>query len=158
MQNDDASTHLPFVHSPEQQVVGAAPSADVELAVQGFPAVRQVALSGWQCPPVQLWLQHSDAVVHAWLSATQLVALAQRWLVVSHWRLQQSVATWHELPGPPQVVTPVPPVPPVPVVPVPPVPVVPESPLLFAPLCEQAASSSATPSSNWIRFFMSTSA
>ena len=35
----------------------------------------------------------------------QLVALLQTPRVVSHWRLQQSVATPHELPGPRQVVT-----------------------------------------------------
>jgi hypothetical protein len=67
MQNDEPSTHFPFVQSPEQQVVGAAPSAGVDtpLAVQGLPAVRQSALSGWQWPPLQFWLQHSAGVVHA---------------------------------------------------------------------------------------------
>lgn len=39
------------------------------------------------------------------MSAVQLGALLQTPLVVSHWRLQQSVATPHELPGPLQVVT-----------------------------------------------------
>ncbi len=39
------------------------------------------------------------------MSAIQLGALLQTPLVVSHWRLQQSVATPHELPDPLQVVT-----------------------------------------------------
>jgi hypothetical protein len=39
------------------------------------------------------------------LSAVQLVALLQTPRAVSHWRLQQSVATAHELPAPLQVVT-----------------------------------------------------
>jgi hypothetical protein len=54
---------------------------------------------------VQSWLQQSEEDVQAWLSATQLVAVEHTWLVVSHWRLQQSVATAHELPGPLQIDT-----------------------------------------------------
>jgi hypothetical protein len=48
MQNDEPSTHLPLVHRPEQQLVGAAPSTgvDVPLAVQGLPAVRHAVVSG----------------------------------------------------------------------------------------------------------------
>jgi hypothetical protein len=37
------------------------------------------------------------------LSGTQAVAVEQVWLVPSHWRLQQSVATVHDPPGPLQV-------------------------------------------------------
>ena len=43
--------------------------------------------------------------MQTWLSAVQLVALLQKPRVVSHCRLQQSVATAHELPAPLQLVT-----------------------------------------------------
>ena len=43
--------------------------------------------------------------MHAWLSATHAVADEQRCVVVSHCRLQQSVATAHELPRPLQIET-----------------------------------------------------
>jgi hypothetical protein len=78
IQNDAPSTQLPFEQRPEQQAVVAAPSAAADVpATQGFPAVRQAVLSAWQCPPEQLWLQHSVGVVHGWLSATQPVAVEQ---------------------------------------------------------------------------------
>jgi len=106
MQKDAPSAHVPFEHRPEQHVAGAAPSAAVPtpLLVQGLPAVRQVAFNGWQCPPLQFWLQHSAETAQVWLSAVQFVAVEQRWVVVLHCRLQQSVASAHELPGPLQVV------------------------------------------------------
>jgi hypothetical protein len=63
-----------------------------------------VVLSGWHLPPVQFPLQQLPPSVHVWLSAVQLVAL-QVPLVVSQWRLQQSVATAQELPGPLQELT-----------------------------------------------------
>jgi hypothetical protein len=70
---------LPFVHRPEQHVIGAAPSGvlDVPLAVQGFPAVRHAVVSGWQWLPEQFWLQHSVDVAQVWLSAVQLTAVEQ---------------------------------------------------------------------------------
>jgi hypothetical protein len=49
---------------------------------------------------VQVPLQHADEPVQAALSAVQLEVLLQVPLAVSHWRLQQSVFTAHELPGP----------------------------------------------------------
>ena len=49
-----------------------------------MPAVRQVVLSGWQVPPVQVPLQQPDEAVQAWLSAVQLVALLQTPRLVSH--------------------------------------------------------------------------
>jgi hypothetical protein len=106
IQKDAPSAHLPFEHRPEQHSVGAAPSAAVPmpLLVQGLPAVRQAAFSGWQCAPLQLPLQHSAEVAQVWLSAVQLAAVAQTWRAVSHCRLQQSVASAHELPGPLHVV------------------------------------------------------
>jgi hypothetical protein len=64
-----------------------------------------VVLSGWHLPPVQAPLQQTDESVQAWLSAVQLVALAQTPRVVSHCRLQQSVFTAQELPAPLHVVT-----------------------------------------------------
>jgi hypothetical protein len=55
-------------------------------------------LSGWHLPPVQFPPQQVEEVVQVPLSAVQLVALAQT--PALHWRLQQSVATVHELPAP----------------------------------------------------------
>jgi len=106
MQNDEPSTQWPALHSPEQQVFAAAASPDVDaVASHGLPAVMQAVVRGWHLEPVQLWLQHSEDVVHAWLSATHAGADEQRCLVVSHCRLQQSVATAHELPRPLQIET-----------------------------------------------------
>jgi hypothetical protein len=79
MQNDAPSMHLPPEQSPEQHP--PAPPSEVE---QGLPAVRQVVLSGWQVPPVQVPLQQADEVLQAWLSAVQLVALLQTPRPVSH--------------------------------------------------------------------------
>jgi hypothetical protein len=67
--------------------------------------VRQALLSATHLPPVQLPPQQADESVQAWLSAVQLAVLAQTPLLVSHSRLQQSVATAHELPAPLQVLT-----------------------------------------------------
>ena len=100
MQNDAPSTHLPALHSPEQQFP-APPS----VAVQGFPAVLQVVLSGWQVPAAQVPPQHSADDAHAALSAVQLGVSEHTPRVVSQSRLQQSVGTAHELPAPLQVVT-----------------------------------------------------
>jgi hypothetical protein len=99
MQNDAPRTHLPPEQRPEQH-----PPAPPSVAVQGLPAVRQVVLSGWHLPPVQVPLQQVDELAQVWLSAVQLAALLQTPCAVSHWRLQQSVATAQELPGPLQVV------------------------------------------------------
>jgi hypothetical protein len=71
----------------------------------GLPAVAQVVLSGLQVLPLQLPLQQDAELEQVWLSATQLAALAQTPLDVSHWRLQQSVGTPHEPPGGEQVTT-----------------------------------------------------
>jgi hypothetical protein len=64
MQNEAPSTQVPFWHRPEQHAEAAAPSVEpaAPAALQGLPAVRQVVLSAWQCPPTQLWLQHSPEV------------------------------------------------------------------------------------------------
>ena len=91
---------MPALHRPEQQLV--PPPSPVP---QGLPAVAQAAFSGWQVPPLQLPLQQEPELEQLWLSATQLDAVEQIPFVVSHWRLQQSVATAHELPGPEQVAT-----------------------------------------------------
>jgi len=97
---------LLLVHNPEQHRDGVPPSAaGAPLAVHGLPAVRQVVVSGTHFPPAQFWLQHPAEVVQLWLSATQLGALAQTPRAVSHCRLQQSVASRHELPDPLHTVT-----------------------------------------------------
>jgi hypothetical protein len=98
MQNEEPSTHLPLEHRPEQQPPATPPSPAV--AVQGLPAVRQAVLRGLQVPPVQVPLQQADESVQAALSAVQLEALLQVLVAVLHKRLQQSVFTAHELPGP----------------------------------------------------------
>jgi hypothetical protein len=54
---------------------------------------------------VQLPLQHWAEPLQVALSAVQLAAVEHLPAAVSHWRLQQSVATAHELPGPLQVDT-----------------------------------------------------
>jgi hypothetical protein len=100
MHQEDPSAHLPPLHNPEQQVV-VPPS----VALQGLPAVAQELLSGLQLPEVQLPLQQADDSVQGWLSATQLVPLAQAPRVVSHCRLQQSVLTPQGLPDGAHVVT-----------------------------------------------------
>ena len=100
MQNDDPSAHVPFLHRPEQQ-----PPAPPAVAVQGLPAVRQVVLSGWHFPPVQVPLQQPAEPVQVAPSATHAVALAQTWSAASHWRLQQSVFTAQELPALPQALS-----------------------------------------------------
>jgi CRISPR/Cas system-associated endoribonuclease Cas2 len=100
MQNEEPSAHVPFLQRPEQQ-----PPAPPSGAVHGLPAVRQVLLSGWHFPPVQLPLQQPDELVQVAMSAMQLVALAQRPRAASHCRLQQSVFTAQELPEGPQVVS-----------------------------------------------------
>jgi len=100
MHHDAPRTHLPALQSPEQQLL-PPPSA----TPQGLPAVAQAVLSGWQVEPLQLPLQQAPELEQLWLSATQLDAVEQVPFVVSHWRLQQSVATAHELPGPEQVAT-----------------------------------------------------
>ena len=99
MQNDEPSAHVPFLQRPEQQ-----PPAPPSGPAQGLPAVRQVVLSAWHFPPVQVPLQQVDELVQVAPSAVQLVALAQTPRVLSHWRLQQSVFTAQELPAAPQVV------------------------------------------------------
>ena len=50
MQNDEPSTHLPPVHSPEQHCDATLPSPPV---VQGLPAVRQAVLRGTHLLAVQ---------------------------------------------------------------------------------------------------------
>ena len=88
---------MPFLQRPEQQ-----PPAPPSVAVQGFPAVRQVVLSAWHFPPVQVPLQQPEEPVQVAPSATQVVALAQTCRAASHCRLQQSVFTAQELPEDPQ--------------------------------------------------------
>jgi hypothetical protein len=85
---------------PEQQ-----PPAPPAAAEQGLPAVRQAVLSGWHFEPLQLPLQQLAELVQVALSATQVVAVAQTWSVLSHCRLQQSVFTAQELPAAPQVLS-----------------------------------------------------
>ena len=69
-------------------------------------SVLQVVLSGVHVPPLpQFPLQQVAELEQVWLSATQLVAVEQTLRDVSHCRLQQSVATAHEPPGPLQVAT-----------------------------------------------------
>jgi hypothetical protein len=58
MQNEAPSTHLPPAQSPEQH-----PPAPPSVTVQGLPAVRQVVLSGWHLPAVQVPLQQADESV-----------------------------------------------------------------------------------------------
>ena len=96
MQNEAPSTQAPPVHRPEQQ----SPAAP-----QGLPAVLQVAFSAAHVPPLQLPLQHAADDEQLAPSAVQAVAVEQTPRLVSHCRLQQSVATPHELPGPLQVPT-----------------------------------------------------
>jgi hypothetical protein len=79
MQNEAPSTHLPAVQSPEQH-----PPAPPSVVEHGLPAVRQVVLSGWQVPPVQVPLQQADEELQVWLSAVQLLALLQTPRPVSH--------------------------------------------------------------------------
>jgi hypothetical protein len=100
MHQEAPSAHFPPLQRPEQQVVVPA-----SVVPHGLPAVAQVVLSGLQVLPLQLPLQQAAELVHAWLSATQLEAVEQTPRAVSHWRLQQSVGTAHELPGPLQVAT-----------------------------------------------------
>jgi hypothetical protein len=100
MHHEEPSTHLPLVHRPEQQLL--PPSAPTP---QGFPAVAQAVLSGWHVPLAQSPLQQDPELVQFWLSAMQLDAVAQVFVVVLHCRLQQSVATAHELPDPEQLET-----------------------------------------------------
>ena len=101
MQNDDPRAHVPFLQRPEQQPPAPPPS----VAVQGLPAVRQVVLSGWHFPPVQVPLQQPEELVQVAPSAMQVVAVAQTCRALSHWRLQQSVFTAQELPAAPQVLS-----------------------------------------------------
>jgi|SRR5579863_3278508 len=96
MQKDELSEQVPFVQRPEQQ------PAEV---VQGLPAVRQVVLSGLHLPLAQVPLQQDAELVQVALSAVQLVAVLQRPLAASHWRLQQSVFAVQWLPVARQVVT-----------------------------------------------------
>jgi hypothetical protein len=98
MQNDEPSAHVPFLQRPEQQ-----PPEPPAVVVHGLPAVRQVVLSGWHFPPVQVPLQQLDDPLQVAPSAIQVVPLAQTWPAPSHWRLQQSVFTAQELPAVPQV-------------------------------------------------------
>lgn len=100
MQNEDPSTHLPFEQRPEQH-----PPAGPLVVEQGFPAVRQVVLSGWHVPPLQVPLQQADDCVQAALSAMQAAALLQTPRVASHCRLQQSVVAAQGAPAALQVET-----------------------------------------------------
>jgi hypothetical protein len=95
MQNEEPSAQVPPEQRPEQQPL---------LAVHGLPAVLQVALSAAHLPPLQLPPQHSLELPQVAPSATQAAA-PQTPRVVSHCRLQQSVATAQELPAPLQVLT-----------------------------------------------------
>jgi hypothetical protein len=97
MHQEAPSTQTPPLHSPEQQLL-PPPSA----VPHGLPAVAQLVLSGWHFEPAQFPLQQDPELEQLWLSATQVVAVAHFPAVVSHWRLQQSVATAHELPVPEQ--------------------------------------------------------
>jgi hypothetical protein len=100
MHHEEPSTHLPPLQRPEQQL-----PAPASPAPHGFPAVAHAVLSGWHVPLAQFPLQQEPEDEQFWLSATQLEAVEQVFFVVSHWRLQQSVATPQELPGPEQVPT-----------------------------------------------------
>jgi hypothetical protein len=99
MQKEDPSVHVPPEQSPEQQ-----PPAGPLAVEQAFPAVRQAVLSGWQVPPLQVPLQQADEAVQVAWSARQAPA-AHTPRVVSHCRLQQSVAAAQGTPAPPQVDT-----------------------------------------------------
>jgi hypothetical protein len=70
-----------------------------------LPAVLQVALSATHVPPLQFPLQQAADDEQLAPSAVQALAVVQTWRLVSHCRLQQSVAAPHELPGPLQVAT-----------------------------------------------------
>lgn len=96
MQNDAPSAQVPPVHRPEQQ----SPAAP-----HGLPAVLQVALSAAQVPPLQLPLQQAADDEQLAPSGVQAAADEQTPRPASHCKLQQSVATAHELPGPLQVDT-----------------------------------------------------
>lgn len=96
MQNEAPSTHVPPVQSPEQQSAAA---------LHGLPAVLQLAFSAPHVPPLQLPLQQAADEEQLAPSAVHAAAVEQTPRPVSHCRLQQSVATPHELPGPLQVAT-----------------------------------------------------
>jgi len=68
IQKEEPSSQIPASHSCEQHSA---------LAVQGLPAVRQLApgFNGWHTPPAQLPPQHEDESVHACPSAMQRPAL-----------------------------------------------------------------------------------
>jgi hypothetical protein len=96
MQKEAPSAHVPPEQSPEQQ----SPAA-----LQGLPAVLQAAFSATHVPPLQLPLQQVADDEQLAPSAVHAAAVEQTPRLVSHCRLQQSVATPHELPGPLQVAT-----------------------------------------------------
>ena len=60
----------------------AATTSAARRCRAGVPAVRQVVLSAWHFPPVQVPLQQPDELVQVAPSATQVVAVAQTWPVL----------------------------------------------------------------------------
>ena len=80
MHQEAPSLQVPPLQKREQHSV---------LAVQGFPAVRQAGLSGWQTPAEQLPLQQPAEALHAWLSATH----TESQVPALQLREQQSVGT-----------------------------------------------------------------
>lgn len=79
--------HEPFRQNFEQQS---------PWAVHELPAVRHDPLSGTHLPDAQFPPQHSEEIVHAWLSDVQTLAPHDPPL---HTRVQQSCGMVHALPG-----------------------------------------------------------
>ncbi|MES1207490.1 MAG: hypothetical protein ABUS79_16260 [Pseudomonadota bacterium] len=96
MQNEAPSAQVPPEHSPEQQSAAA---------LHGLPAVLQAELRAAHVPPLQPPLQQVADDEQLAPSGVHALAVEQTPRVVSHCRLQQSVATPHELPGPLHVAT-----------------------------------------------------
>jgi hypothetical protein len=87
VQNDEPRAQVPFWQSLEQQS---------PLAAQALPEVRHVPLSGSHFPPVHFPPQHAPSLVHAPLSAVQVVDAHTPLL---HARVQQSVLAEHAPPA-----------------------------------------------------------
>src|SRR5262245_38248004 len=88
VQYDAAMAHVPFLHSPEQQLPATPESP---LALQGLPAVSQVqarpscAHNGWQALFTHFLAQQSPSLTHTALSATHMPPhLPDRQVSVQH--------------------------------------------------------------------------
>ena len=86
MQYDEARTHVPALHSVEQQSPSAA---------QGFPAVLHDVLRAWHVPPEQFPPQQSAFAAQAALSA---IHEAPHFPPLQA-KLQQAVGDVHEAPS-----------------------------------------------------------